>query len=70
VDGDGPVSEEGTNSRQGGRVVVNVVRSVVVANLRCIDCAVLSREISNLAGLGERAGTARCLEVRCQSCSV
>jgi hypothetical protein len=62
VEGDGSVSEEGTNSRKGGRVVVSVVRSVVVANLAGIDAAVLSREVTDLAGLGKGAVTARSLE--------
>ena len=64
MDGDGAVSEEGAKARKGRRVVVNVVRSVVVANLAGVDRAVLSGEVTNLAGLGERAVTARCLERR------
>jgi hypothetical protein len=62
VDGNGSISEEGAKARQGGRVVINIVRSVMVANLGGIDTAVLSREVTNLAGLGKCAGAARCLE--------
>ena len=64
MDDDGPVSKEGTNSRQGGGIVVNVVRGVVVANDGGIDRAVLSREVTNLAGLRELGVTARSLEKR------
>jgi hypothetical protein len=63
VDSDGPISEEGANAREGGRVVINVVRNVAVANLGGVDRAVLSGEITNLAGLGELTVTSRCLEV-------
>ena len=62
--GDGAVSEEGAKARKRGGVVVNVVRSVVVANLAGIDLAVLSGEVTNLAGLGELGVTGRCLEMR------
>jgi len=61
MDGDGPVSEEGANAREGGGVVVNVIRSVVVANLGGIDRTVFSREVTDLAGLGKLAVTSRCL---------
>ena len=64
VDGDGAVSEEGAKARKGGGVVVNVVRSVVIANLAGVDLAVLSGEVTNLAGLGKRTVTGRCLETR------
>ncbi len=64
MDGDGAVSKEGPNPGKGGGVVVNVVRGVVVANHRGIDAAMLSREVANLAGLGELGVTARCLNSR------
>jgi hypothetical protein len=66
VEGDGPVSEEGAKAWKSGGVVVNVVRGVVVANLGDVDLAMLSREVTNLASLGEFAVTGRCLEMRCQ----
>jgi hypothetical protein len=62
VDGDGPVSKEGSDSREGRGVVVNVVRGVVVANNGGINRTVLSREVTNLARLGELGITARSLE--------
>jgi len=63
VDGNGAVSKEGAKTRKGGGVVVNIVRSVVVANLGGIDLAVLSGEVTNLAGLGELAVTGRSLDM-------
>jgi hypothetical protein len=65
VDDEGSVPEEGANAREGGWVVVNVVRGVMIANFGGIDLAVLSREVTNLAGLGEFAVTGRCLEICC-----
>jgi hypothetical protein len=59
VDGDGPVSEEGASTREGGGVVINVVCVVVVANDGGIDRTVLSREVTHLASLGEFGVTAR-----------
>lgn len=64
MDGDGSVSEERTNTREGGGVVVNVVCVVVVANNGGIDCTVLSREVAHLASLGELGVTTRSLEKR------
>jgi hypothetical protein len=61
VDGDGPVSEEGANTREGGGVVINVVCVVAVANDGGIDRTVLSREVTHLASLGEFGVTARSL---------
>ena len=65
MDDERPIPEEGANAREGGWVVVNVVRDVMVADLGGIDLAVLSREVTNLAGLGECAVTCRCLEICC-----
>jgi hypothetical protein len=65
VDDERPIPEEGANAREGGWVVVNVVRGVMVTNFGGIDLAVLSREVTNLAGLGECAVTGRCLETCC-----
>lgn len=70
MDDDGPVSEEGPKAREGGGIVVNVVRNVVVPNFGGVDLAVLSREVTNLACLGELAVTGRRLEIYCQSYSV
>jgi len=66
VEGDRPISEEGAKAWKSGRVVVNVVCGIVVANLGGVNLAMLSREITNLASLGEFAVTGRCLEMRCQ----
>jgi len=65
VDRDRPISEEGAEAWKGRWEVVHVVCGVVVANLGRIDLAMLAREITNLAGLGEFAVTGRCL-----NCSV
>jgi len=61
VDGDGPVSKEGAKAWKGRGVVVDVVGRVVVANLGGVDLAVLSREVTDLAGLGEFTVAGRCL---------
>ena len=61
MDGDGPVSEEGANTREGGGEIINVVCVVLVANDGGIDRTVLSREVTHLASLGEFGVTARSL---------
>jgi hypothetical protein len=59
---DRPISKEGANTWKRGWEVIDVVRGVVVANLSSIDLAVLAREITDLAGLGEFGVAGRCLK--------
>jgi hypothetical protein len=66
VEGDRPISEEGAKAWKSRGVVVNIVCGIVVANLVGVNLAMLSREVTNLASLGEFAVTGRCLEMRCQ----
>lgn len=61
MNGDGSVSEEGANTREGGGVVVNVICVVAVASDGGIDRTVLSREVTHLASLGEFGITGRSL---------
>lgn len=65
MNGNRSVPKEGAKAGEGRRVVINIVRSVVVAKLGGVDTAVLSREVTNLAGLGKCASAAWCLEILC-----